>query len=83
MKEKIIQYLEEKKECKIRDLEKIVRPKSSKEFTEMVKSLNELEDEKLIYNDHTSLYLIDDIFPDMKLLFLMKIIRCMFRKIKR
>lgn len=50
-----------KKECKIRDLEKIVRPKSSKEFTEMVKSLNELEDEKLIYNDHTSLYLIDDI----------------------
>ena len=61
MKEKIIQYLEEKKECKIRDLEKIVRPKSSKEFTEMVKSLNELEDEKLIYNDHTSLYLIDDI----------------------
>ena len=52
---------EEKKECKIRDLEKIVRPKSSKEFTEMVKSLNELEDEKLIYNDHTSLYLIDDI----------------------
>ena len=40
MKEKIIQYLEEKKECKIRDLEKIVRPKSSKEFTEMVKSLN-------------------------------------------
>ena len=45
MKEKIIQYLEEKKECKIRDLEKIVRPKSSKEFTEMVKSLNELEDE--------------------------------------
>lgn len=92
MKEKIIQYLEEKKECKIRDLEKIVRPKSSKEFTEMVKSLNELEDEKLIYNDHTSLYLIDDIhlwlevqkiFPDMKLLYLMKIIRCMFRKIKR
>lgn len=61
MKEKIIQYLEEKKECKIRDLEKIVRPKSSKEFTEMVKSLNELADEKLIYNDHTSLYLIDDI----------------------
>ena len=61
MKEKIIQYLEEKKECKIRDLEKVVRPKSSKEFTEMVKSLNELEDEKLIYNDHTSLYLIDDI----------------------
>ena len=61
MKEKIIQYLEEKKKCKIRDLEKIVRPKSSKEFTEMVKSLNELEDEKLIYNDHTSLYLIDDI----------------------
>ena len=55
MKEKIIQYLEEKKECKIRDLEKVVRPKSSKEFTEMVKSLNELEDEKLIYNDHTSL----------------------------
>ena len=45
MKEKIIQYLVEKKECKIRDLEKIVRPKSSKEFTEMVKSLNELEDE--------------------------------------
>lgn len=92
MKEKIIQYLEEKKECKIRDLEKIVRPKSSKEFTEMVKSLNELEDEKLIYNDHTSLYLIDDIhlwlevqkiFPDMKLPSLMKIIRCMFRKIKR
>ena len=89
MKEKIIQYLEEKKECKIRDLEKIVRPKSSKEFTEMVKSLNELEDEKLIYNDHTSLYLIDDIHfmagsaKDMKLLFLMKIIRCMFRKIKR
>ena len=75
MKEKIIQYLEEKKECKIRDLEKVVRPKSSKEFTEMVKSLNELEDEKLIYNDHTSLYLIDDIhlwleaqkiFRDMK-----------------
>lgn len=61
MKEKIIQYLEEKKECKIRDLEKVVRPKSSKEFTEMVKSLNELEDDKLIYNDHTSLYLIDDI----------------------
>ena len=59
MKEKIIQYLEEKKECKIRDLEKVVRPKSSKEFTEMVKSLNELEDEKLIYNDHTSLYLIE------------------------
>ena len=52
---------EEKKECKIRDLEKIVKPKSSKEFTEMVKSLNELEEEKLIYNDHTSLYLIDDI----------------------
>ena len=59
MKDKIIQYLEEKKECKIRDLEKIVKPKSSKEFTEMVKSLNELEEEKLIYNDHTSLYLID------------------------
>ena len=54
MKEKIIQYLEEKKECKIRDLEKIVRPKSSKEFTEMVKSLNELEDEKLIYNNHNA-----------------------------
>ena len=30
MKEKIIQYLEEKKECKIRDLEKVVRPKSSR-----------------------------------------------------
>lgn len=34
MKEKIIQYLEEKKECKIQRLEKIDRPKSSKEFTE-------------------------------------------------
>ena len=52
MKEKIIQYLEEKKECKIRDLEKIVRPKSSKEFTEMVKSLNELEDELINWGEH-------------------------------
>ena len=33
MKEKIIQYLEEKKECKIRDLEKIVRPKSCLLYT--------------------------------------------------
>lgn len=58
----------------------------------MVKSLNELEDEKLIYNDHTSLYLIDDIhfmagsakdISRYELLYLMKIIRCMFRKIKR
>ena len=52
MKEKIIQYLEEKKECKIRDLEKIVRPKSSKEFTEMVKSLNELEDGLINWGEH-------------------------------
>lgn len=61
MKERILQYLEEKKECKIRDLENIIKPKSSKEFTEMVKSLNELEEEKRVYNDHTRLYLIDDI----------------------
>lgn len=61
MKDRIMDYLFEKKECKIRDLEKIVKPKSSKEFTDMVKALNELEEEKQIYNDHASLYVIDDV----------------------
>ena len=61
MKERILRYLEEKKECQIRDLEKIVKPKSSKEFTEMVKALNELEEQRLLYNDHTKLFLIDNI----------------------
>ena len=61
MKEKILEFIQEKKECKLIELEKVVHPKSSKDFTEMVKALNELEEEQLIYNNHTNLYYVDGI----------------------
>lgn len=60
MKEKIFLYLNEHKSCPIRMLDKICKPKTSKEFTMMVRALNELEDERLIYNDHKEIYLIDN-----------------------
>ena len=61
MKEKVLKYIQEKLECTFNELEQEINFKSSKEFTEMIKAVNELEEERLIYNNHNHIFFIDGV----------------------
>lgn len=59
MKEQILELLETNRSMTPAALSKAMRIKTSREVKELGIALNELEDEKLIYNDHERYVLID------------------------
>lgn len=58
MREKLIQLFQLKNSWKIKDLEKEMKLSSSKAFVEFIKTLNELEEERFICNNHNEYFLI-------------------------
>ncbi len=59
MEQRLLELFQKKNKWNQKDLEKELHLKNSAEFIAFVKALNALEDEKIICNDHTSYYLID------------------------
>nr|WP_268259462.1 ribonuclease R [Allobaculum mucilyticum] len=59
VKEQIIELLKKNRTMTPKDLGRAMRIKTSREVKELSLALNELEDERLIYNDHESYVLID------------------------
>ena len=52
MKNQILDYLKIHQQATLKEIEKACKPRTSKDFTNMIRSLNEMEEEKLIFNDH-------------------------------
>ncbi len=60
MRNLILNAFEEQSEWNVRDLQNALRVKSGKDFTTFVKTMNELEDEHILYNNHAKYFLIDN-----------------------
>ncbi|MBQ0064175.1 MAG: ribonuclease R [Firmicutes bacterium] len=58
MKDRLIQLFQLKNHWKIKDLEKEMKLSSSKAFVEFIKTLNELEEERFVCNNHNEYFLI-------------------------
>lgn len=59
MKDKILKCFEKKKQWSIKDLERHLKCSSSKDFTAMIQALNELEEERILCNNHSVYFCID------------------------
>lgn len=59
MKEKILKCFYQYKSLTIQEIEQHCKPKTSKDFTDMIKILNQLEEEKIIFNNHNTYTYID------------------------
>ena len=59
MKNQILDYLKIHQQATLKEIEKACKPRTSKDFTNMIRSLNEMEEEKLIFNDHHIYQYID------------------------
>lgn len=59
MEEKLLKCFQEKKNWTLNELDKRCKPKSSKDFTLMIKILNELEEKRIIFNNHNVYTYID------------------------
>lgn len=61
MKNRIIQLFQKKKSWSLKNLEKELQCTSSNDFIELIKALNELEEERILCNNHSYYFLIDGV----------------------
>ena len=59
MREKVLECFNEKNRLSVKDLEKMLHLRTSKEFVSLIKCLNGLESEHFIFNNHSQYILID------------------------
>ena len=59
MKDRILECFEKKKQWTIKDLERKLKCQSSKDFTQLIQALNALEDERILCNNHSVYFYID------------------------
>lgn len=60
MREMILRFFRDRQAWNIKELEIACKLHSSRQFTELVKTLNQLEEEKVLWNDHSKYVLLDD-----------------------
>lgn len=68
MKEQIITILKEQNKLSLKQLQKKCQISSSQQLVQLMKTLNQLEDERLIFNNHSYYYLLnqDDVVGKVK-----------------
>lgn len=59
MTQEILACFSKKNQWKLKELEAFLQLKSTKDFINLIKTLNELEEEKIIFNNHSTYVLID------------------------
>ena len=59
MREKVLELFEEKNEWTLKELEMKLKLSSSKAFVELIKILNQLEEEHILFNNHTRYMYLD------------------------
>ncbi len=61
MKDRILTLFSVQNEWSVKELQKEMHLKDGREFTRFIKTLNALEEDRILYNNHAKYYLIDNI----------------------